>query len=395
MKLLKLIVFLFFVLQVIAQEEYHFYSNQIPKKIESEFQLIKSEQKLYNLDDSLGSIVLLSYQETPALDQVKIIYSLKTNNDSLILRDTLTLKTKLNSQHVLSFQIKLPLSIKKGTLEVQPLESKQIGYFKVSTDYNYSTSTTLTIDCLDPNTKEKLIVNELTVNDSLYFKSPTGKVFIDFYAKKDFKQCPPPMAKNYTKPSIPKAKRIVHNSTKTYPFKEEGLYIISSDTIGSQPNKILVTNKSFPRYSKAEELIKPLVYITTKEEYEKLSNSKTPKASLDSFWIELAGNTEYAKKLIKIFYDRVYYSNENYSQFTEGWKTDKGMIFIVFGRPDRILFDENGLEDWQYDRREETNYVFKKINHPFDSQYSFLERNKEYDISWYPTIERWRKGLLE
>ncbi len=396
MKLIKICFVYFAILTAFGQEEYHFYSNQAPKKLENAVQLIKSEQKLFSKHDSLVSHVELTYHDVPSIHDILVSVALKSSKDSLLLQDTMLVTTKTNLFQQVTFQLKVPLIVQKGSLEVSSLNDKVMGKFSLKNTFNFALHTNLiNLECLDPITREKVIVDQLTINDSLLFMSPSSKIYIDFYSKNDFKQSPPPMAKNYTKPVIPKPIKIVHNAKNNFSFKEEGLYVISADTMGAETNIILVTKLKFPRYTKAEELIKPLVYITTKEEYDKLSNSKTPKASLDSFWIELAGNTEYAKKLIKIFYDRVYYANDNYSQFTEGWKTDKGMIFIVFGKPDRILFDENGLEDWQYDRREETNYIFKKIVHPFDPQYSFLERNKSYDISWYPTIERWRKGLVE
>ena len=48
------------------------------------------------------------------------------------------------------------------------------------------------------------------------------------------------------------------------------------------------------------------------------------------------------------YFYRVAYSNENFNSWGQGWETDMGMIYILFGPPDEVQrsnmskLDENG-----------------------------------------------------
>ena len=53
------------------------------------------------------------------------------------------------------------------------------------------------------------------------------------------------------------------------------------------------------------------------------------------------------------YYSRVDYANRNYASFTEGWRTDRGMVFIRFGPPQNIErhpfdADTKPYEVWYY-----------------------------------------------
>ncbi len=63
-------------------------------------------------------------------------------------------------------------------------------------------------------------------------------------------------------------------------------------------------------------------------------------------------NTE-RNELMEEYYSRVEYANKNFKHYIEGWKTDMGMIFIIFGSPnnvDRHPFDIDSkpYEVWYY-----------------------------------------------
>lgn len=63
-------------------------------------------------------------------------------------------------------------------------------------------------------------------------------------------------------------------------------------------------------------------------------------------------NTE-RNELMEEYYSRVEYANKNFKHYIEGWKTDMGMVFIIFGSPnnvDRHPFDINSkpYEVWYY-----------------------------------------------
>ncbi len=53
------------------------------------------------------------------------------------------------------------------------------------------------------------------------------------------------------------------------------------------------------------------------------------------------------------YYNRVAFANQNFGHYLEGWKTDRGMTYIVYGAPDYIdrnplSADERPYETWEY-----------------------------------------------
>ena len=37
------------------------------------------------------------------------------------------------------------------------------------------------------------------------------------------------------------------------------------------------------------------------------------------------------------YYRRVRFANEEFTQYKDGWKTDRGMIYILFGPPNQVF----------------------------------------------------------
>jgi GWxTD domain-containing protein len=58
-------------------------------------------------------------------------------------------------------------------------------------------------------------------------------------------------------------------------------------------------------------------------------------------------------ELMEEYYTRVAYANKNFSHYLEGWKTDMGMVYIIFGTPNNIErhpfdVDAKPYEIWTY-----------------------------------------------
>jgi GWxTD domain-containing protein len=89
-------------------------------------------------------------------------------------------------------------------------------------------------------------------------------------------------------------------------------------------------------------------YIAKKNGVKKIQSSppeKRREAFLE-FWRENdpTPGTE-ANELMDEYYRRVNYANANFRSFREGWKTDMGMVYIIFGPPsetDRNPFNRFG-----------------------------------------------------
>jgi GWxTD domain-containing protein len=183
-----------------------------------------------------------------------------------------------------------------------------------------------------------------------------------------------------------------------FSFRSPGLYFFSQDSTFNNGISLLVTGIRYPRMTRAEELLKPLVYISSNDEIIEARTTTQPKQTLDRYWLRLASsNEERAKRSIKLYYRRVSQANQLFTTFKEGWKTDFGMVFIVFGPPDRIT----RLKDrqvWTYTGNpnfSEINFTFFKRPNPLSEQHYELQRYAEYEPIWYPMVEEWRDGGID
>ena len=94
--------------------------------------------------------------------------------------------------------------------------------------------------------------------------------------------------------------------------------------------------KGFPGTNRPLTMIEPLIYLSNKEAVDEMLFHPNPKIALDEFWLGITGNVERSRELIRIYYSRVLYANFFFSSFREGWKTERGMIYIIYGPPDKL-----------------------------------------------------------
>ncbi len=178
-------------------------------------------------------------------------------------------------------------------------------------------------------------------------------------------------------------------------FSHDALYYFSRDTTESYGIGMVVADKRFPKLTRPDKLARPLIYMSTNAEAADLYNSKDPKRTLDNYWLNLMqGNQPTAKRTIKAFYQRVEQANRLFTTYKEGWKTDKGMVFIVMGDPTKITRTKD-KEIWTYTRNaqiSELNFTFTKRSNQFADDHYELQRYAEYQSIWFPTVEQWRNG---
>jgi GWxTD domain-containing protein len=113
-----------------------------------------------------------------------------------------------------------------------------------------------------------------------------------------------------------------------------------------------------------------VVYIITDEEraaFRQLSNDEERDNFIEAFWQRRDPTPDTEENEYKEeHYQRIAYANEHFAAGVPGWKTDRGRIYIVFGKPDEIEshpsggtyerpMDEGGgetstfpFEDWRY-----------------------------------------------
>jgi len=178
--------------------------------------------------------------------------------------------------------------------------------------------------------------------------------------------------------------------------REPGFYVIKDSLF---VNTIYVHhNQIFPMVTKAAQCIPPLIYISTNDERTALNDANEPyKKRLDNFLLSVFEHKEVAQKFMKAYFNRIETVNELFTSSTEGWKTDKGMLYLIFGTPDRVYL-ETDAHDWSYEKNplyNELNFYIKQYPDTWGGTYDKMERLADYQKIWYGLIDKWRKGLIK
>ena len=188
----------------------------------------------------------------------------------------------------------------------------------------------------------------------------------------------------------------VFTSTDTFSFRKSGLYVFTSSKNPQQHFSLVCSGNSFPSISEADELAAPLRYISKNEEYDYINHSNV-RARVDSFWIEKSGDADHAKDMIRRYYNRVQFANEFFTSYQPGWQTDMGLVFIIFGAPDQVYYDEDAVW-WLYKprgNRGNIRYKFVRTENPFGAKSFTLVRSPNYFDSWNRQGYAWRHGLAD
>jgi GWxTD domain-containing protein len=175
-----------------------------------------------------------------------------------------------------------------------------------------------------------------------------------------------------------------------------GLYFLTHDSAKRIGFTIKTSNTHFPRVKEVSSLEWPIRFITTKSEHEEIIKNNYPKLLIDRFWLECGGSKEHARELIRIFYRRVEEANYYFSTYTEGWRTDRGMIHLLFGNPNQVIRSSQG-EVWNYGEDNQAallSFTFKKVDSPFTNNLYVLEREPGYKPYWERMVQTWRSGKI-
>ena len=175
-----------------------------------------------------------------------------------------------------------------------------------------------------------------------------------------------------------------------------GFYHFQIDTTDKTGFTLFRFHNDYPQLTEASQLIEPLRYLTTRREYEDLRIAKDKKKAVDDFWLKLSGNPDRGRQLIKKYYSRVEEANRLFTSYLEGWKSDRGLIYIIFGQPNFVYRTEAG-ESWVYGEPRNAlsvTFNFSKVKNPFsDNDYS-LNRSLSFENVWFTAVETWRQGRV-
>jgi len=216
------------------------------------------------------------------------------------------------------------------------------------------------------------------------------KPLFGFYYKRSFQPAPPPFTRNAPEEKVLKADSVFVLKKSEFSPKSAGLYLFQEDTLSASGLAVVVAKPPYPKYNTIAGLSGPLIYITTVEEQRDLKSVNNDKAKFDKVILGITKDTDRAKSFMRTYYKGIELANQNFTGYKEGWKTDMGMIFTVFGAPSEVS-RTTANEVWYYEGIK-TKFIFHRSGSVFAPYNWFLQRENSFSQSWFSTIDLWRKG---
>lgn len=179
-------------------------------------------------------------------------------------------------------------------------------------------------------------------------------------------------------------------------FVSAGLYVFTTNRQQEQGLAVLQPGGNFPELTRPEDVLKPLRFLTSRADYDRMAAQVDVKKEVDDFWLRAAGNNARAREVLKNFYGGVRLANDLFTTTREGWKTDRGMVFTIFGQPTSAYRGTN-TETWTYSaagNMRNTTFIFDRRPDGMAGYDYFLRRSDMFKPAWYNMVENWRNGRL-
>lgn len=176
----------------------------------------------------------------------------------------------------------------------------------------------------------------------------------------------------------------------------QGLYVLVPDSSLNTGLPVLRAYDDFPELTTPEDILKPLRYLVSKKEYDGMAASKDIKKAVDEFWLQSGQSAVKVRAVIKNYYSGVRHANDLFSTSREGWKTDRGMVFSVFGQPLAVT-RSGGVETWLYNNagdRNSTAFIFNRQPDGLGGYDYYLRRSDLLKPAWYIMLENWRNAKM-
>ena len=343
-------------------------------------------------------------EENPEFNTFSFTYSILNSYEEEILSDNTNiltagdLKYDTDRHWVFEKNIEIPAGTETSIALLTALDTRQGDEYYYSTDIKSS----FVFDQVNFGAYYANNVgfdqNYLNVGESLLFKSNGGPNLHGFYYPVSLEVPYPPME---TKPAaVPRELQVIDQGDflELVPksFDEIGYYFIQSDTTASAGLLLKTVHEAFPKVKNWEEMVDMVTYISTRKEHDELKAAVDKKKALDTYWLGLTRNPDTAKELIREYFRQVEFANILFTDFKEGWKTDKGMIYIVMGPPQEVNFYLD-REVWSYGGTNESSrirFTFARVKNILSPHYYTLNRSRSYQPVWFKNISIWRSGKM-
>ena len=343
--------------------------------------LLQVKYELIGLDETEG-------KEGAVIDSASVVYKLQERDERSP-----------------AFFASLSIPVRQGKRYLLKLETRDLNMGSMGLEYLY-------VDKTDPNSAQNFkVVSTFSGYPKFLRFFLTGEkfnvqyrdrgvdsIYVDYFRITNELPRPPITAtSDYTMNYVADTSYVFPQvDTVDYDLRLEGMYHIKADKEQSEGLTLFNFGGTFPEVKSSKELMEPLFYLTTLAEYKDLRTEPNRKLAVDDYWLRIGKSIEKSRELIRIYYNRVIYSNLYFSSNKEGWKTDQGMVFILFGPPNRIQMTGSG-ESWYYyaKRKSKTvEYKFQREQDAFSDQNMIWQRSTDSQMYLNEAIRSWRNGKV-
>ena len=343
--------------------------------------LVKVKYELIGLDETEG-------EESALIDSASVVYKLQKRDEKSP-----------------AFFASLSIPVRQGNRYLLKVETTDLNRGSMGLEYLY-------VDKTDPNSAQNFkVVSTFSGYPKFLSFFLTGEkfnvqyrdrgvdsIYVDYFRITNELPRPPITAtSDYTMNYVADTSYVFPQvDTVDYDLRLEGMYLVKVDKEQSEGLTLFNFGGTFPEVKSPKELMEPIFYLATLAEYKVLRTEPNRKLAVDDYWLKLGKSVEKSRELIRIYYNRVIYSNLYFSSNKEGWKTDQGMVFILFGPPNRIQMTGSG-ESWYYYARRKAKtveYKFQREQDAFSDQNMIWQRSTDSQMFLNEAIRSWRNGKV-
>ena len=280
----------------------------------------------------------------------------------------------------------------KNTLEITPNPDRLFGN-NFSTIYYYFEIYNLKKENIS---SDYYVVSEITDLNNVKLKSQTKKYTLKSESKVEFGSFDisdlPTNSYNLVINIIDdKNKNLARNSKKFFVYNSDtsnidyekyaGNYLLSG--YANYTEKQLDNEFSKAKYIAAD---------IEKEQYDNLGDVDAKRKFMYDFWKSRDMTPGTPRNEFKMeYFERVAYANAHFKyNFKEGWQTDRGRVYVTYGKPDDVErhpfeADQRAYEIWKYDNLEGgVEFVFVDLSNAMND-YGLVHstaRNELRDDNW-------------
>ena len=406
--------------QTVDNKDLSYLYNPTKNPINPQYNIINKTDELSELSVRFSTSDLFFSEANPqgvATASILITVKLYSISQGKALADTTVLDLSIvKDSGRQEYVYNLPLKVEKGVeyvAEVKILDRLRLIVAQDFVEFNtlsYNNRYNFRVE--GHFDKNELFSSVLRIDEYvnlLYSRGHIDSLYISFY--KSFREVPDPPSMLLPEKTLDydplQFVAIPYSDSLPMMFPKEGIYLCSIARNIKDGFTFLNLGSTYPKVTTPEKMIEPLIYLTSQDELEELKSAAKPKAALDDFWIKCGGNVDKARELIRIFYTRVLYSNYYFTSYKDGWRSERGMIYIIYGPPDKVYKTADG-ESWGYKKpvikskwggryTVTDSYLFfnfKKRENVFSDNDFYLSRSETLVTFWDKAIASWRKGIV-